>query len=37
MNTLKVGDKVPNFESVDQDGNLIRLGDYKGKKLVVFF
>lgn len=37
MNTLKVGDKAPNFESVDQDGNRIKLSDYKGKKLVVFF
>ena len=37
MNTLKVGDKVPDFESTDQDGNLIKLSDYKGKKLVVFF
>ena len=37
MNTLKVGDKAPNFEVNDQDGNVIKLGDYKGKKLVVFF
>lgn len=37
MNTLQVGDKVPDFESTDQDGNLIKLSDYKGKKLVVFF
>jgi peroxiredoxin Q/BCP len=37
MNTLKVGDKVPNFKSIDQDGNSIQLNDYQGKKLVVFF
>nr|WP_299344823.1 thioredoxin-dependent thiol peroxidase [Allomuricauda sp.] len=37
MNTLKVGDKVPDFSSKDQDGNTINLSDYKGKKLVVFF
>lgn len=37
MNTLKVGDKAPNFEVNDQDGNVIKLGDYKGKRLVVFF
>jgi peroxiredoxin Q/BCP len=37
MNTLKVGDKAANFEAKDQDGNLIKLSDYKGKKLVVFF
>ncbi|WP_396590001.1 thioredoxin-dependent thiol peroxidase [Allomuricauda sp. R78024] len=37
MNMLKVGDKVPEFSSKDQDGNTINLRDYKGKKLVVFF
>ncbi|AXO79372.1 thioredoxin-dependent thiol peroxidase [Olleya aquimaris] len=37
MNTLKQGDKVPNFTVNDQDGNPISLSDYKGKKLVVFF
>ncbi len=34
---LKVGDKVPDFSSKDQDGNTINLTDYRGKKLVVFF
>ena len=37
MNTLKVGDKVPEFSAKDQDGNDIKLSDYKGKKLIVFF
>lgn len=37
MITLKVGDKAPDFTSVDQDGNTISLSDYKGKKLVLFF
>ncbi|MEZ4811063.1 MAG: thioredoxin-dependent thiol peroxidase [Allomuricauda sp.] len=37
MNMLKVGDKVPEFSSKDQDGNAINLSDYRGKKLVVFF
>ncbi len=37
MNTLQVGDKVPAFTAVDQDGNQITLSDYQGKKLVVFF
>jgi peroxiredoxin Q/BCP len=37
MTTLKVGDKAPNFEALDQDGNLIKLSDYAGKKLVLFF
>ncbi|OQD42957.1 thioredoxin-dependent thiol peroxidase [Croceivirga radicis] len=37
MKTLKVGDKVPDFSAVDQDGNTVKLSDYVGKKLVVFF
>jgi peroxiredoxin Q/BCP len=37
MTTLKIGDQAPNFTSKDQDGNPITLGDYKGKKLVLFF
>jgi peroxiredoxin Q/BCP len=37
MNTLKAGDKVPEFTATDQDGNSISLSDYKGRKLVVFF
>ena len=37
MNTLKEGDKVPNFKTTDQDGNIVSMEDFKGKKLVVFF
>ncbi|SNR32178.1 peroxiredoxin Q/BCP [Lutibacter agarilyticus] len=37
MTTLKVGDKAPNFEALDQQGNTIKLADYIGKKLVLFF
>ncbi|WP_303317726.1 thioredoxin-dependent thiol peroxidase [Flavivirga abyssicola] len=37
MNTLKVGDKAPNFEALDELGNTVKLSDFKGKKLVVFF
>lgn len=37
MTTLKAGDKAPDFEAKDQNGNLIKLGDYAGKKLVLFF
>lgn len=37
MTTLKPGDKAPEFNSVDQDGNSISLTDYRGKKLVLFF
>ncbi|MCM8569955.1 thioredoxin-dependent thiol peroxidase [Gramella jeungdoensis] len=37
MTTLKAGDKAPDFKAEDQDGNEIKLSDYKGKKLVLFF
>jgi len=37
MITLKVGDKAPEFTVKDQDGNIIKLTDYKGKKVVLFF
>ncbi len=37
MTQLKVGDKAPNFSALDEQGNTISLGDYKGKKLVIFF
>ena len=37
METLKMGDKAPEFNQEDQDGNLRKLSDYKGRKLVVFF
>ncbi len=37
MTTLKKGDKAPDFSAIDQDGEIIRLSDYKGKKLVLFF
>jgi len=37
MTTLKPGDKAPDFQSRDQDGNQVKLSDFKGKKLVLFF
>ena len=37
MTTLKIGDKAPEFESKDEKGNVIKLSDYAGKKLVLFF
>ncbi|MFO7674053.1 MAG: thioredoxin-dependent thiol peroxidase [Lutibacter sp.] len=37
MTTLKIGDAAPNFEALDQQGNTVKLSDFKGKKLVLFF
>lgn len=37
MTTLKPGDRAPKFEGTDQSGNVHRLKDYKGKKLIVYF
>ena len=37
MTTLKIGDKAPEFTAKDEKGNTIKLFDYSGKKLVVFF
>lgn len=34
---LKIGDKVPNFQAIDQDENPISLSDYKGKKVAIYF
>ena len=37
MNTLKVGDKAPNFIALDEEGNSIAMHDFIGEKLIVFF
>lgn len=34
---LKIGEKLPEFQVENQDGNLVKSSDFKGKKLVVFF
>jgi peroxiredoxin Q/BCP len=34
---LKPGDKMPYFEVMDQDGNIVTANDLKGKKTVVYF
>lgn len=34
---LKVGDKAPDVLGIDQEGNEIKLSDFKGKKLVLYF
>ena len=37
MSKLKVGDKAPDFKAKDQNGEEIKLSDFKGKKLVLYF
>ncbi len=37
MTTLKIGDKAPDFDSIDQNNKTVRLKDYLGKKIVLFF
>jgi peroxiredoxin Q/BCP len=34
---LKEGDKAPDFTTTDQDGNKVRLSDFKGQRVVLFF
>ncbi|UII31582.1 thioredoxin-dependent thiol peroxidase [Fulvivirga ulvae] len=34
---LKPGDKAPDFEVNDQDGAPVKLSDYKGKKVALYF
>jgi len=35
--TLQEGDKAPDFNGVDQNGNAIALNDFKGKNLILYF
>ena len=37
MSKLKIGDKAPSINAKDENGNTIRLTDYKGKKIVLYF
>ncbi len=37
MTTLKIGEKAPDFEIIDQNNEMISLKKYKGKKIVLFF
>ncbi len=34
---LKVGQKAPEFSAKDQNGNLIKLSDLKGQRVILFF
>jgi thioredoxin-dependent peroxiredoxin len=37
MAFLKVGSKAPDFGVPDQDGKIVKLADFKGKKVVLYF
>ncbi|MGQ9919719.1 MAG: thioredoxin-dependent thiol peroxidase [Desulfobacca sp.] len=37
MATLQPGDPAPAFALLDQDGNTVRLADFQGKKVLLFF
>lgn len=34
---LKAGDRAPDFSGKDQDGNLVSLQQYRGKKVILYF
>lgn len=34
---LSAGDRAPAFTLLDQDGNKVKLSDYKGRKVLVYF
>ena len=37
MGQLKAGDAAPNFNLSDQDGKKVKLSDFKGRKVLVYF
>ena len=37
MSDIKEGVKAPNFSGVDQNGNTVKLLDFSGKTLIVYF
>lgn len=37
ITALQIGDKIPEILGTDQDGKVIKSGDYAGKKLVLYF
>ena len=34
---LTEGKKAPDFELLDEEGNAVKLSDFKGRRVVVFF
>jgi peroxiredoxin Q/BCP len=37
MSRLSPGDPAPHFELIDQDGKVVKLTDFKGRKLLLYF
>jgi peroxiredoxin Q/BCP len=37
MTSLKIGDVAPEFEARDQAGSIVKLSDFRGKKVVLYF
>jgi len=37
MGQLKTGDQAPDFSLPDQNGKKVKLKDFKGKKLLLYF
>ena len=35
--SLKIGNKAPDFESINQNGDKVKLSDFIGKKVVLYF
>ncbi len=37
MSEIKIGDTAPDFETVDDSGKKVKLSDYRGKRVVLYF
>ena len=37
LETIKVGDKAPDFVLIDQDGKVHKLSDYHGQRVIVYY
>jgi thioredoxin-dependent peroxiredoxin len=37
MGKLQVGDQAPEFETIDDKGNKVKLSDFRGKRVILYF